>query len=313
MSLQTKQSGELITRDTRTKLEAIEQLRAAASAEIAEATANNSDVVRGIVVARAMQGLRELLSGEVMRDVMLLQNTPLGFQTDKPQGGYPVDVVRDCLIVALLSGFRPTGNEFNIIAGRFYMTKDGARNRVLSWAGLANLEIELGVPQMAGEKGSLVEAFASWRLNGKLHTLLCSKPGATNSRDTRIPVRVNAGMGTDAIFGKATRKLYAKILERLTGMQLDQEDEDIDHIVDVAVSKHVEAEPQDMMEQEAERDPAAAVAWFAEALNKCGTITAVGETLKLLDSEYDWLPAKEQDAIRTLASEVKDIIRSANS
>jgi hypothetical protein len=43
--------------------------------------------------------------------------------------------------------------------------------------------------------------------------------------DSRIPVKVNERMGTDAIQGKAKRKLYAKILERLTGTEITTVDD----------------------------------------------------------------------------------------
>ena len=308
MGTQQKPSASttLISQATREKYRAIERLQSEASHEIAQATAEGAEVLRGIVVAKAMQGLRNLLTPDVMQDVMMLQNTPLGFLTDKPQGGYPSDVVRDCLIVALLSGFKATGNEFNIIAGKFYMTKEGARSRVLSWPGLSTLELEFGVPQIVGDKGALVEAAAKWKLNGQVHTLECAKPNGSAGRDTRIPVRVNAGMGADAILGKAARKLYARILERLTGMVLDQEDDRVseDQIIDARVEPTPDAEPD-----------ADAV---AVAIQECYTRLEVAESLPEvdgvlsdLDSKYAVLPAKQQDTVRKLAADVKANMRKA--
>jgi hypothetical protein len=306
MSLQTKQSGELITQAKRAKLMAIEQLRRDASTEIAQATADGSEVLRGIVVARAMQGLRELLSPDVMGDVMMLQNTPLGFLTDKPQGGYPVEVVRDCVIVALLSGFKVTGNEFNVITGKFYMTKEGARARLLSWPGISNVEIELGVPQVAGDKGALVEAVAKWRLDGRQHELACTKPTAALDRDTRIPVRVNAGMGVDAILGKAIRKLYARILERLTGMQLDQEDASTDGVIDATVTEKVAGEPSETI---SERGPTEAASELRERIDLSETTAELDATVAELDRQYSFLTPATQDELRKHAADKKAKMR----
>lgn len=79
--------------------------------------------------------LREALTEEVMDKVFMpLMNTKIGFMTDrtgKPdkRGNvkplYSRDVVRDCIIDAVIIGLLPTGNQFNILAERMYPTKEG--------------------------------------------------------------------------------------------------------------------------------------------------------------------------------------------
>ena len=92
--------------------------KAAANGIIAQREA--SQFKRTLLVSTAMGELQNLLTPKIMAPIMNLQNKSLGFRTDNPNG-YPVDVVRDCLIEATLKGVYPVGNEFNIIAGRLVM------------------------------------------------------------------------------------------------------------------------------------------------------------------------------------------------
>lgn len=72
--------------------------------------------------------LREALTNDIMDAVFMpLMNTKIGFMTDhtgKPNSKgqvlplYSRDVVRDCIIDAVLIGLLPTGNQFNILAER---------------------------------------------------------------------------------------------------------------------------------------------------------------------------------------------------
>lgn len=174
--------------------------------------------MRAIRTATGLKMIRAALTDAFMTSYILpLQNSALGFLTDKPQGGYDLPVVRDCVCEAFLRGFHPTGNEFNIIAGRFYGAKSGFDRIVREYPGIQDLRYELGVPNLAGEKGALVSAIATWSLAGKPDKLICDSPKAEGQLDTRIPVRINAGMGPDAILGKAERKLLARIYRIITG------------------------------------------------------------------------------------------------
>jgi len=186
--------------------------------------------VKAVQLSVAVQALRDLLPiNMVERHIMPLQNTPLGFRTDK-DNGYPPQVVRECLIEAVLRGVYPVGNEFNIISAQSYVTKQGLRRLVLEYPGLANLEVTPGVPQMANG-GALVPMVATWTLNGEPQRLERTQYKLADGTvvDARIPVRVNQGMGAAAILGKATRKLYAAIYDRLTGQSLP--DGEADEIV----------------------------------------------------------------------------------
>ena len=197
----------------------VDQTLRASRTEVAEATNAGNAITVAVVQARAVAELRELLSPELMTDIMRLKGTVLGFRTDKDHldanRGYDVDTVRECLVIALMLGVSVTGNEFNIIGGNTYITLSGVSRIVHGWPGLTELRLDAGVPTVAkGGAGALVPYSASWKLNGQPDSIECSE---TPEPDTRIPVRVNKGMGADAILGKARRKMLARIWERLRG------------------------------------------------------------------------------------------------
>jgi len=177
------------------------------------------------MVAAGMNELRQLVDKEVMQYVMPLQGSSIGFRTDRDHqqdNGYGQEVVRDCLIEATIRGVRPVGNEFNIIGSRCYLTKEGLRRLVLEWPGLTNLQILPGLPKMVGDKGAVIHVKATWVLRGK-----------SQSIETDFPIRVNAGMGGDAIRGKAERKVLKAIHDQLTGQSVPEGDVDDMEPVDV--------------------------------------------------------------------------------
>jgi len=152
--------------------------------------------------------------------------------------------VKECLIEATIRGVRPVNNEFNIIAGRCYLTKNGVAHLLREFPGLTDLRPRFGVPKMVGEKGALVAASAAWKLNGK--------PDSIEERE--YPIRVNAGMGADAVLGKATRKLYAAIYAQLTGSeQMEGEVDDIETMRNVTPIAAEEKPAGTKVEQLAER------------------------------------------------------------
>jgi len=174
-------------------------------------------MARAVSIANGIRRLREGLTKEVMRDIMALQGTSLGFRTDKDKdNGYPEAVVRDCLIVSLFHGLHPVGNEWNIIGGNFYAAQAGFARKVREYPGLSNLREVYGVPKSVNG-GAVVECEASWVRDGVKETI-----------KRTIPVRVNAGMGADAILGKAKRKLLASIYGQLTGSEFTMPDGDVD-------------------------------------------------------------------------------------
>lgn len=174
-------------------------------------------------MAAGIRQISEMITDAMMVDIMALQNIAVGFKTDKPQG-YDVATVKRCLIEALIHGIHATGNEFNIISGGMYMTKQGVARLVREFKGLTDLCLSPAVPLIDNDS-AIVHYEATWKLDGAAVSLV---------RD--IPVRVNKMMGADAILGKATRKMLAAIYGQLTGSEHAVPEGDVGDVIDVASS-----------------------------------------------------------------------------
>jgi hypothetical protein len=162
---------------------------------------------KAYLVSDAIGKLKELLNDEYMKPIVALQGTKLGFVTDKDKdGGYPIAVVRMCLIEAVLKGYKPYGNEFNIIAGNMYPTKEGLENKLNGWKGL-RYSIISSIKSISSEKTSaMIESVVSWTIDGE-----------SNKEIIPIPLKINAYTSVDAMIGKAKRKACAWLLSNLTG------------------------------------------------------------------------------------------------
>lgn len=192
-----------------------------------EALANYGHFTRAMKMALGIRLLKETISGPILKELMSLQGSALGFRTDKDRdGGYDEKTVKECAIAATLRGANWVGNEFNIIASREYMTKEFFTRKLREFPGLTDLKLFPGVPHSANG-GAMVPYSATWKLNGRpdrIDRLLTRAEGG--DIDERICVRVNQGMGADAILGKAERKIRAAIYSRVTGS--DVTDADVD-------------------------------------------------------------------------------------
>lgn len=176
---------------------------------------------RAFLIAKAAQELQQSLTSEYMKPIMALQGNRLGFKTDRDSEAiaYPEAVVKHCLIEAVLTGVEPFGNQFNIIAGNCYITKEGFGHLLANMKGL-DYEIIPGLPRINAEKtGAAIVMKITWTYNGK-----------TESRDLDLAIRMNARMGVDAVIGKATRKARKWLHDRLTGIEIaDGDVTDIPH------------------------------------------------------------------------------------
>ena len=179
-------------------------------------------------LATAVEGLRELLTPEYMAPIMKLQGSKLGFRTDKDRNkdgskgpGYSIDVVRECLIEAVLFGVQPVGNQFNIIKDSTYITKDGfgylLRNiPSLTW------KIAPSLPRMSGNSAAIVMKIEY------------THSGVKGSQELDIPIKINEHSSTDQVSGKAERKARAWLHKTITGSETPEGDV-LD--IDVTVTK----------------------------------------------------------------------------
>lgn len=163
---------------------------------------------KAYIIADAVGELKTLLTKEYMKPIMALQGSRLGFKADKI---YDESIVRDCLIDAVLSGVQPFGNQFNIIAGNMYITKEGFGYLLGNLPGLS-YDITFELPRIKDESAAIV-AIINWKLNGE-----------AKEKKMDIPVKVNKFMGTDAVIGKATRKARAWLYNTIAGTEFGDGD-----------------------------------------------------------------------------------------
>ncbi len=171
---------------------------------------------KAFLIAAAAGLLKDKLTPEYMKPIMELQGNRLGFKTDKDlaQGGgkgtgYPVEVVKNCLIEAVLTGVQPFGNQFNIIAGNCYITKEGFGYLLKNFKGLS-YDITPEIPKINADKsGATIVMDINWTISG-----------VTKNKKIDISVKMNAYMGSDAVVGKATRKARAWLFNTITGSEI---------------------------------------------------------------------------------------------
>lgn len=172
---------------------------------------------KSYLVAEAIVNLKGLLTKEYMSPIMALQGNRLGFLSDKDkEGGYGTDVVRNCLIEAVLIGVEPVGNQFNIIAGNAYITKEGFGHLLKNTKGLS-YSIVPELPRVKDTSSAIVMN-VEWTYNG-----------VTKSKSLELAIKVNKFMGVDAIIGKATRKARAWLFNTINNTEIaDGEIQDIE-------------------------------------------------------------------------------------
>lgn len=228
----------------------IDTLVTAADRALAVATIDNP-IKQMLARADAVFGLAEALRAPgILDSIMKLQGTKLGFRTDQDRnGGYAVDIVADAVIEALFAGVMPTGNEFNIIGGNFYATREGFEGLIRRRGpiiGLTDVKVKPGIPSMQ-KNGAVIKVALDWKLNGE-----------KNSDVLEFEIRVNAGMGSDAIVGKAKRKAMAWLWNTVTGSAMADADVD-DTKSDMTKGSRANAIPTSPLE-EMDNEPQAATA-----------------------------------------------------
>jgi hypothetical protein len=189
---------------------------------------------KAFIMATAIQTLKDKLTPEFMKPIMALQGSKLGFRTDKDlvknpntgkyeRGpGYPEEVVKNCLIEMVLIGLQPTGNEFNIIGGNSYVTKEGGSSLLKTDPSLTNIVINYpSVTQSPDKKTANVTAQIRWEYNGE-----------KNEKKVDFPVKSDVYTTFDALIGKAERKARMWLYNTINGTNLSDGDiNDIPHEV----------------------------------------------------------------------------------
>lgn len=181
----------------------------------AEQLANVPALQAALRRAALIKVLMQALTDEVMEEFLPLVGTSLGFKTDRDssQQGYSKDEVRRCMVEALLYGARLTDNEFNIIKGKAYLTREFFTRVLAEDPQMQNLRVDYGVPERHKD-GALVPVKATWTYNG-----------VADSLDAKIPIATRDSDSIDNILGKAARKTLFRIHGRVTGSRFVPEGE----------------------------------------------------------------------------------------
>lgn len=181
----------------------------------AEALANVPALQAALRRSALIKLLMTALTDDVMEEFLPLVGTSLGFKTDRdtaPQG-YSKDDVRRCMVEALLYGARLTDNEFNIIKGKAYLTKEFFQRVLAEDPRVSNLRVDYGVPERHKD-GALVTIRASWNVDG-----------VADAFEAKIPIATRDSDSIDNILGKATRKTLCRIHARVNGSRFVPEGE----------------------------------------------------------------------------------------
>lgn len=216
--------------------------------------AQNLDIVSNVAgafdAAILVNKMEAVMTDDVMNAVFMpLQGKKIGFKTDKI---YPVDVVRTCIIDAAAYGLLSTGNQFNIIAGSMYPTKEGftallAKLKTTDLRLVYSFSFDPEAPTKSSDASYMVIpcriAYKTARedLNGIFkYPAFVKSNGATST--------------TDQLRGKAERKCKKAFYEFITGLDLGEGDADEVQdavVIDVTGEEQVKADVQ----QEAETAP----------------------------------------------------------
>lgn len=185
------------------------------------------DISKDYATACAVQQFRAALSDDkVMAPIMALQGNPVGFLTDKDKtGGYDVVTVRDCVVTAMLQGFRLTGNEFNIISGRFYAAVNGCDRKFNELCEEPPIHDPGEVDFQLDRKRAMVDYRLTYRLKGDQHAIVHSQRVAVKLSFSREGALLSTD---DAVIGKARRKVLWNLLRSVRGFDLGAEEGEIE-------------------------------------------------------------------------------------
>lgn len=180
-------------------------------------TSSKTKFERDLLVANGIAQLEEVITEEVMKPILYLKNNKLGFLTDEESRGkaYTFNQVKRCWIEATLRGLSSTGNQWNIIAGNVYVTKEGFTGLLQDLPGFTDFTFNPGVPKWDNDvKQHVMDFSAKWKMKGIEQTL-----------EGKIPIICNQKSKIDALMGKGERKIKYRVHTIATGSQTSDVDE----------------------------------------------------------------------------------------
>jgi hypothetical protein len=217
--------------------------------------AESEEFFKPIVMAMAIKDIRGALTPEAMGAVKELAGTSLGFLTDRtPDKQYPVEVIRECVIEAMIRGVGVVGNQFNIIAGRFYMARNGWEAK-LRKAGCTQIVPTVGRPEDIRQGKPNDNGFAKFTATFGAQAT-CKKGGVTFTVSACLSEEIDGRIEASA-FGKDMSdclagmkgKVEARILKKLYSLACDamesDDEADLSSVIVVeAATPVIESEPK---------------------------------------------------------------------
>lgn len=215
LNKRNKQKKEILVLNNTDSLSMIEDV----VEEYEHKSLRNSSFIESALRANAIAHLRNNLKKEFVELVsQSLMGTRLGFKADK--NNYSIEIIKNCLIETALYGVHWTGNEFNIIAGNSYITKEGYQGLFRRHPDVTDMKVDFGIPRHEQNGRAIVPSKCSWKYKE-----------IEDSIKSDIPVNVFQ-KSDDAAIGKAERKILHRAWQRITGNSLPDGD-----IVDTVITQ----------------------------------------------------------------------------
>ena len=165
-----------------------------------------TDFVTMMAVAKTTADMRAALCRPELRAfVMAMQGNPIFFRTDAQ---YPQETVADCIVQGYAFGLPPVGNLFNILGGRFYVTREGVEHKLskmgVQWsATFGDIQDAMTIKGYVDKRGREHAPTEYKRIPVTVEYLY---RGETGRFATSKLVKAAAGWTVENIQGKATRK-----------------------------------------------------------------------------------------------------------
>ena len=197
----------------------VKQLSNFVRTNFAQIQAAQDDMERLVLTSAYINGLRQALTDDMMRVIMPLQNSKLGFTTDKghekPPGEYSVDEVRTVTIAAFMNGFQMVNDEVTIIRGAFYGGKKGFWRLINQHPRVRKFKFLVGEPDIDKSNGiARMDGVAKWEYDGepdelKMEGRFCIITSYNGSSDK-----------VDTIKGRGESKLWRQAWKQISGMDV---------------------------------------------------------------------------------------------
>jgi len=196
----------------------------------------------------AVDRLKAMITKDIADLLMKMMNTQDGFKTDRGEKQsnannrtpYDRQTVIDCTAAALMRGVLFSGNMFNILFGECFITANGWLYKLQQIPGFSDFKVYPGTPAAANGQPA-VRIGASWKMNGIKDDLRDAK----GDEGIVFAVKVQSGMGPEAVVGKAKARAYRLIYETLTNTkQTNVDDDDVSVLAAAPVNGTAKAEPK---------------------------------------------------------------------